>query len=198
MVEPGVELADAEAAMTKGRGTGLYVLIALAVVLLGGVFFLMGGNDEQRVYSELGKQINGIKQTKFDPFWGCALPGANLADLKSNADLSFQIDARAAEKGQRYGVHVREACLSMLADIQPTLDTLIVGEDLKKPVADMSDAASKLRSAWSGLVAYLDDPELSYDAEVAKTHIQPIVRAWFEFKTAHGAVNKALKAKLEP
>ena len=165
-------LADAEAAMHKGRGRSLLVFAALAIALAGGLVFLVGGEDQARVYGEIGRKINGLERGNFDQFWGCALPGDNVNDI-------------------------RDKCMPKLQDIGPQLDTLIVPEDLKHDVKAMQEANGALRSAWSGFVAYLDDPELSYDEDVAKRHLQGIARGWYEFRKAHADVNKAIKSKLK-
>ena len=43
----------------------------------------------------------------------------------------------------------------------------------------------------------LDDPELEYDEEAARPHVTAIARGWYDFKKAHGAINKSIKAKLD-
>ena len=173
---------------------------ALAVIFVlgaAGLWFLMGDGDDARVYGELGKQLNGLKQAHFDQFWGCALPGTNLASLKTNTDLHSQLEGRATERGQNYALHLREKCAPKLTDIEPTLDTLIVPEDLKAPVTGMKAATSKLRSGVSGLISYLDNAELKYDAVAAAVYLDNITRGWFEFRTSHAELNKVLKARLE-
>lgn len=190
--------AEDEAAMQGGKG-GMQAGIAVAVVVvIGAVALLLGGEDDTRVYRELGKKINGIKMSQFDTFWGCALPGANLKDIKSNGDLSTEIGGRASERGAAYAVHVREKCLGDLENVKPELDVLIVEDaDLAVDVAAMGTATGDLRSGWSSFIAYLDDPELAYDASRAKDHIKKIGRAWYDFKQAHSKANEKIKAKLE-
>lgn len=190
-------IADAEAMMRSGRRGPLIGMIVVGVLVVGGLVALISGGDEQRVYGEMGKKINGIKQANFDQFWACALPGTNLKNVRSNSDLTSQINVRASEKGRAFGVYVREKCLETLVDVAPQLDTLIVPEDLKGDVASMRSAVEDLRSAWSGLISYLDNPELAYQFEEAEPRINAITRAWFEFKKAHASLNKTLKKKLE-
>ena len=67
--------ADDEAALKRGKGGVFGALAVIFVLAAAGLWFLMGGGDEARVYGELGKQLNGLKQAHFDQFWGCALPG---------------------------------------------------------------------------------------------------------------------------
>lgn len=193
----GGSLADEEAAMRKGKGGTLALMGALGVALLAGLALVMTGGDEERVYGEIGKRINGVKQANFDQFWGCALQGANLRDIKTNADLAFQIDVRALERGRAYGLHLRDNCSDLLTDITPELEALIVPDDLRPEVDAMKQATGKLRSAVSSFIAYLDDPKLSYDSDKAAPMIQAIARGWYEFKKAHAQANKTLKAKLQ-
>jgi hypothetical protein len=190
-------LADEEAAMHKGRGRSLVVVIALAAAAIGGLVFLVGGEDEARVYGEIGKSINGLERGSFNQFWGCALQGDNVTDIRSNSELMTKVGGRGMERGRNYGVHVREKCLPMLQNIGPKLGTLIVPEDLKADVKAMVDANAALRSEWSSFVAYLDNPDLKYDEIEAKPHLQAISKCWFDFRKAHVAINKTIKSKLK-
>jgi hypothetical protein len=187
---------DDEAALRKGRAGSLVVLVGLAVAAVAGLVLLVGGEDEARVYGELGKKINGLERAHFGQFWGCALQGANVADLRSNAELTSQVNGRGLERGRNYGLHVRNKCLPLLQDINPQLDTLIVPDDLSADVEAMKKATSELRGAWSEYVTYLDDPELEYSEDKALPKVTHIARGWYEFKKAHGAINKTIKARL--
>jgi hypothetical protein len=189
--------ADDEAALKRGKG-GVFGALAVIVALgAAGLWFFIGKDDDTRVYAELGRQLNGLKQAHFDLFWGCALSGANLASIKTNTDLATQLDGRASERGQNYAIHLRDKCQGKLAEIEPTLDTLIVPEDLKGPVNEMKASTSKLRAGVGGLISYLDTPELHYDAAAADVYIQNITRGWFEFRKAHVELNAVLKSRLE-
>jgi hypothetical protein len=190
-------MADDEAALKRGKGGMIAALIVIGLVVIGGLLALMGGGDQARVYGDLGRKINGLRQASFDQFWGCALPNAVLKDIKSNTELISQLDGRAAEGKAAYAVHLRDKCLPKLDDIEPQLDTLIVPADLKTDVDGMKAASSKLRGSLSALISYLDNPELKYDTDSARVYFDNIARGWFEFRQAHGAVNKTLKAKLE-
>jgi hypothetical protein len=173
------------------------VLAVIFVLGAVGLWFLVGNDDNVRVYGELGRQLNGLKQAHFDQFWGCALSGANLASVKTNTDLESQLAGRARERGQNYAIYLRDKCAAKLTDIEPTLDTLIVPEDLKAPVNDMKASTSKLRAAIGGLISYLDNPELHYDDAAANIYLQKVTRGWFEFRKAHADLNKVLKSRLE-
>jgi hypothetical protein len=107
-----------------------------------------------------------------------------------------QIDGRAASGGTAYAMHVRDKCLPQLTEIEPQLDALIIPQELQPDVEQLKDATSKMRGAWSGLISYLDNPDLHYDADSARVYIETIARGWFDFKQAHGKINKLLKAKL--
>ena len=190
-------VASDEADFKRGRSSMLWGVGFLVIVCAAGLWHLLGADDEARVYSELGRQINGLRQAHFDQFWDCALGGKNLRELKSNADLMNQLDRRAAERGRAYGLYLRDSCNPKLTDIEPTLDTLILPDDLKPDVDKLKAAASKLRAGLSALVSYLDNPELNYDSEAGHTYLEQITRGWFEFCQAHAAINKTLKAKLD-
>jgi hypothetical protein len=120
-----------------------------------------------------------------------------VLDIKSNAELATQLGGRAQERGRAYGVHVRDKCMPKLEDIGPQLDTLIVPQDLQTDIGALKQANATLRSSLSGLVAYLDNPELDYDEAAAKPLLDPITRAWYDFKKAHAAINKTIKGRLE-
>ena len=83
-----------------------------------------------------------------------------------------------------------------LQDINPQLELLIAPDDLKTDFEALKKATSEMRGAWSDYIVYLDDPELEYDEEKARKYVTAIARGWYDFKKAHGAINKAIKAKL--
>jgi hypothetical protein len=195
--EAPMSLADEEAALKRGKGPLVFVVAGLGVALLVGLFLLLSGDDEARVYGDLGKKINGLRQANFDPFVGCLLPQVNVADLKRADDLIAQLDSRASDGRAAYALHLRDKCVDKLRDVEPELGTLILPDDLKPDVERMREATSKLRSSTSGLVSYLDDPELKYDSDIAKIYLEAIARGWYDWKSAHASINKLLKTKLE-
>lgn len=192
-----VVLADAEGQMHKGRGGSLVIMGGLGVAIVVGLVMLVGGEDEARVYGEIGKTINGLERAHVEQFWGCALQGENLKELRSSTDVITKVDGRGLERGRNYGQHVRHKCLPLLEDVGPQLDVLIAPEDLKPEISAMQKGNEQLRSAWSGFITYLDDPELQYDQEAAKPHVTQIARGWYEFKKAYAEVNKKIKVKLK-
>jgi hypothetical protein len=190
--------ADEEAALKRGQ-SGLFGALAVIVALVAvGMWLLVGQGDDERVYGELGKQINGLKQAHFDQFLGCALSGANLKDVKTNTDLAAQLSGRARERGRAYGLYLRDACAGQLTEIEPRLDTLIMPEDLKDDVAKLKAATSKLRSGTGAFISYLDHPEFKYDEAASAPYIETMTRGWFEFRQAHADLNKTLRSRLEP
>jgi hypothetical protein len=190
-------LADAELAMRKGRAVQLWIVGALGLAVGISLLLLVGKDDEARVFGEIGKRVNGINRGRFDQFWACALQTDNVGDIHSNAELAAKLDARGDERGQRYGVHLRERCLPNLEMIAPELETLIVPSDLQPDVTALLEANSRLRGSVSEYVAYLDDPDLDYDPTVARPVLGRVARAWYDFKKAHGAINTKVKSKVK-
>lgn len=182
-------LADDEAALRKGKAGSLIAVSVLGLAVLGGLLYLMGGEDQARVYGDLGKQINGLKQASFDQFWSCALQGEDLRDVTSNTELGARLDMLGRDGGRKFAENLRQACRPLLENIGPALDTLIVPKDMQASVHAMSEAAATLRTATSGFIVYLDDPELEYNEELARPHVQAMTRAWYDFKKAHGEAN---------
>jgi hypothetical protein len=193
----GPTLSEQEAAMRKGRMPMLVGMVGVVVIILVGSFVLLREDDEKLAYSEIGKTINGIKQEFFDGFWGCALKGVNLRDIKSNDALIAQINRRGAKAASVYARLLRQNCTDKLEEMQTKLEVLIAPEGVTKEVKEMTEATSKLRSAWSGFISYMDDPKTKYDEATARPKIIEITRGWYEYKKAHTSFNKAVKAKIE-
>ena len=196
-VDPARVSDSEEAALKQGRGGLFFGLGALCLALLVGLWLFVSGDDEQRVYGELGRRVNGLRQSSFDPFFGCLLPQVNLADLKRADDLLTQLEKRARDGRAAYALHLRQECLPKLQDVEPELGTLILPEELREDVDRMRNATSLLRSATSALSSYLDDPERQYDEEAARDHLEGIARGWFDWKSGQASFNKRLKEKLE-
>lgn len=193
----GPTLSEQEAEMRKGRLPMLAGMVGIVVIIVVGSFFLLREDDEKLAYSEVGKAVNGIKLEYFDGFWGCALKGVNLRDIKSNDALIAQINQRGARAASVYGQLLRQNCTDKLEEMQTKLEVLIAPEGVTKEVKAMTEATSKLRSAWSGFISYMDNPKTNYDEAIARPKIIDITRGWYEYKKAHTTFNKAVKAKIE-
>jgi len=193
----GPTLSEQEAAMRKGRGPMLVAMVSIAVVVVAGSFFLLREDDEKYAYSEIGKTVNGIKNEYFDGFWGCALKGVNLRDIKSNDALVAQINRRAVQAAAVFVRLLREGCTERLEKMQTKLEAGIPPEDVTQEGKAMAGATSKLRSAWSAFISYMDDPKTDYDEAIARPKIIEIARGWYEYKKAHATFNKVVKAKIE-
>lgn len=197
---PPATLASLEAeeqAMKKGKGTMLAVMIGVAVLAVGGfvAMLMMGGENP---YGQLGQNINGMRDEHFDSFWGCALRGAQLDEIRNNDDLRAALNTRAEQGRGRYGAHVRDQCLPKLADLGPKLQALMPPEDLTPKVRDLVDATGRLRSGWSAFIAHLDGlaGDAPYVSEDAQEHLTAIERAWFDYRRAHNEANAVIREKL--
>jgi hypothetical protein len=183
------------AALHKGRGRMLAAMIVAGLVALVGLAVYMSSGDEEK-YSTFGKNINRIDDRYFDGFWGCALRGKKLADLKSDQDLRNELHRRAENGGQRYGAHLREECMGALGELESRLNALIPPDDLQPEVRDLVDAVERLRSAMSDYIGYLDRLEGAYDRDAATQLMTPIARAWYDYRKTHSAINTKLGEKL--
>lgn len=197
---------DDEKLMRKGKGRMLAGMIVAGVAALAGIIiYMVSGEDE--AYAKFGKAVNGIDQQHFDQFWGCVFKGYDLERIKNNEHLRRQIHLRAERRPQAFGKYLRDECMPKLEEMDPKLTELIPPEELEKPLEGMDkppipalvDATERLRSGFSGYVSYLDTAE-SYDRESDKVdeNIDTIVRAWFDYKSAFGKLNKKLKEHLGP
>ncbi|MBN1655727.1 MAG: hypothetical protein JXA30_18325 [Deltaproteobacteria bacterium] len=193
----GPTLSEQEAEFRKGRGIMLIGMVSVVVLIVIGAFFLLREDDKKFAYSDIGKKVNGIKQEYFDGFWGCALQGVNIRDIKSNEALVAQIGARSSRGAAVYLRHLRDSCLDKLAQMQTKLDVMMPPDDVSAEVKSMKEATSKLRSAWSAYISYLDDPKTEFDEEIARPKIFEIARGWYDYKKAHAGFNNIIKMNIE-
>ncbi|MEM9187681.1 MAG: hypothetical protein AAGF12_00795 [Myxococcota bacterium] len=194
----GPSLEDDEKAMKKGKGVMLAAMLAaLAVPIIGVVLYLaLSGGDEQ--YRTLGRNVNGLHDQSFKAFWGCSLRGANLEEIRSNTDLSAQINTRAGNGRGRYAQHVRDECMPMLEEIEPALSQLIPPEEMRSQVQELGRATGELRSGWSGFVAHLEGLEEDpYDEREAREHVNNIAKGWYDYRRSHKALNDAIRERIE-
>lgn len=192
---PEPSLEEAERAMRGGKGGLVAILAGLGLVLAAGLAFFMGGDDSEP-YETLGQNVNGAKHELFDGFWGCVFQGHE--DVADNEVLARELHQRAARGGPRFAAYVRRECTPKLEELEPRLRALIPPDDMVASVNALVAAVEELRGAVSDYLAYLEalDPEAGYDEEDASDKVRAVARGWFDFKRAHGELNRALRERL--
>ena len=193
----GAPLVEADKGMRKGRSSALYAVVGLGVAMLVGLLVLMGSGDEQRVFRELGKRINGTKQVTFDGFLSCVLAGQDPTGIRNNTELERVLIARAEQHDPHWVQNARDACLPMLVDAEGQLEVLITPKDIKADVQTMAKALADLRTSFAAFVAYLESDSDSYDRARLNTLASQIARPWYSFRKAHSSVNVTIKRKLQ-
>lgn len=188
---------ETTAAMNKGKGRTLIVSAVVLIVVFGGIGVILQSADEKASMRDAGKAINGIKKKQFDRFWGCVLPGQDLRDIRSNADLVSSINRRGSIRPLVYGRVMRDKCSTILQEIGSKLDVLQVPKQLQKSVSDIKKSIEQLSEGWQEYIVYLTDPELKYDDKTAQPHLNKIAVGWYGFKKSHAQANKVLKEYLE-
>lgn len=191
----GAAAEDAKA-FNKGKGRLLFAMLGLLLAaLLAFGWYLV--QDQPNPYGELGKQVNGLRSQYFDGFWTCALPGKRLAEIKSDVDLRGELHARA-EAGPRYADHLTSKCKPMVSELSVRLRALIPPQEAKPSVAAMVDALAKMDSGARRFAEHVQQQEGGYVAEAAEPSQSDLVRGWYEFRKAHGALNKLVRDQLQP
>lgn len=189
---PDVGLDDARD-FHKGRGKLLLAMISFVVAGLAAfAWYLL--QDQPNPYGELGKQVNGLRGKYFDAFLVCALPGADLSTIKSDADLRNEFDARAAS-GARYGAHLR-GCAAPLSELNTSLRTLIPPTDAAQLVVAMADGVAKLSVGSQAFATHLEGLEGPYKPDEGAVEAEALIRGWYEFRKAHAELNSLIKSKL--
>ncbi len=191
---PGPSLEEEEKAMRAGKGGLIAILLAIVALIGAGLFFMATGGDSE-AYEVLGQNVNGAKHDYFDAFWGCVFQ--QHVDIGGNEDLQREIQDRAARGGERFSTYVRRDCLEKLDDLEPRLRSLIPPDDMVTQVNALVAATGQLRGAWSDYLTWIDGLEGAYDRDAAAEKVRPVARGWFEYKTAHVELNRALAAALE-
>ena len=194
----GPSLDAEEKAMKSGKGGMIAGSIVVVLLILGaGAWALMSGGDGDR-YGDFGRTVNGNHSTYWLQFWSCALQSGQQYDrIRTNSDLSAELDQRASRGGTRYGAMVRDRCLPKLAEMQDKTASLIPPDDLKDQIRDLGAAVGELRSGWSEYIAYLDQNGSNpYDHDAAEEHVAKIEKGWYDYKRAFKAVNDGVRAKI--
>ncbi len=190
--------ADSKA-MKSGRGRMLAAMIGSVVLAVIALIAYMASGGETEMYSQFGRNINGLRTNNFDVFWGCALRGENLGDINDNTALMAAINRRAANGRGNYARHVRDECMETLAELEPALQALIPPPEMQEKVRELEGAVGQGRSAWSGYIAYLEGiPEgEGYDEEDASEHVTAVARSWYDYRRLHNELNGMIAEKLD-
>ena len=195
-----VPLARVGAVFKRGRGLMLLGLLALLGLGGAGLWQLLSHDDEARVYGELGRKINGIRQLFFDGFWECALDGEGVdaRSVRNNTELTHWLRTLSDDADAKdYAAHLRDDCASTLEPIAPELDQLIVPADLKADVSRLQRGATHLKQSVDNWISCLQMGQTACDLSASQPHLDAIARSWFEFQTAHAAINRTLRLRLE-
>lgn len=189
-------LADDEKAIGGGGGTGTMIaaIVVFGLLAVGGVVLFMRSGGESE-YSQLGRQINGMRSEHFDSFWSCALPREDIRDLHTADDVISNVNDRARSSPHAYAQLVRSQCMTHLDEHAAPLTALIVPADLQPSVEQLRTALNAETAAWTAYLAYLDQLPGGYDGEdpEATRLVTAVARGWYDYKVAHGAVNEVIR-----
>lgn len=191
-----VPLAQVGARFRSGKGV-LWGFVAAAACALFGMWLWVSHDDQARVYGELGRKLNGMRQAEFDAFWQCVLEDVDVSALRSNADLLRWLRSSLESGGPEYAVHLRDDCMGMLGEISPRLRELIAPSDLQSDIAEMEAATSLLQRDFRSVIACVGRGREMCSPGAMQTQLQNIARGWFNFQTAHAAVNRTIRSRLE-
>lgn len=192
----GGMLVEADGQIRKGRVGALLTVIGLLAALVAGLVVFMGTGDEARVFREVGKRINGTKRGAFDAYFECLFAGRDPQLFHSNAQLSEALVTQAFELGPGWVKLGRDNCLPLLDGAEDDLTVLIAPKEISDNLRVMTQALTDLRAASEGFFAYLERAHGSYDETEVKQRAAAVVRPWYEFRRAHGAVNRIIKQKI--
>lgn len=185
-------LEDAKA-FNQGKAKLLAAMIAMACTLGGFAYYLV--QDQPNPYGELGRQVNSLRSQLFEGYLTCALPNTSPRNLKSDADLRRELDARGGA-GARYGAHLRTKCAPSLRELSTRLRTLLPPDDAAGSIQIMASAATKMEAGSNAFADYLENMEDAYSASEAEREHAELVRGWYEFRSAHSELNRLVKEKL--
>jgi len=193
----GSSLDDDEKALRKGNTGPLIIGLLAAVVVTGGLgYVLMQGEDGDQ-YGTIGSAINGMKQEHFDQFWACALPNQSLSELRNDQDLRSAIHKRARRVPRAYASHVREQCLVKLNEHGPNLRALIPPEDLTAQLADLQTAITDLTDACTEYITYLEGATEGYSEDDARPTISKIAKGWYDYRHVHSGLNSSIRDHID-
>jgi hypothetical protein len=191
-----VPLAQVGAGFRSGKGA-LWGSVAAAAFALIGMWLWVSHNDQARVYGELGRKLNGMRQAEFDAFWQCVLEDVDVGALRSNADLLLWLGSSVESGGPEYAVHLRDDCMGMLGAIPTRLNQLITPNDLKSDIATMEAATALLQRDFRAVIACVGRGQDMCPPVAMQPQLQSIARGWFDFQTAHAALNRTIRSRLE-
>jgi len=194
---PEASVDEEAAAMNKGKGRTIISLVVVVTISIVGAGMFLQSADKKSAFREAGQTINGLKKRQFNRFWGCALEGVNLSDIRSNADLVAKIEIRSTADRTRYGRLIRNRCIDILDGVTAELNGLHVPDELKPRIEGLKKATSQLRDGWREYVTYITDPDLSYDETKARRYLNKIALGWYGFSKDHAKLNKTLQTRLE-
>lgn len=189
-------LAQIGAGFRSGGGA-LWGVATAGVCVLLGLWLWLSHNDEARVYGELGRKLNGVRQSEFDPFWQCVLEDVDLGALRSNTELLHWLGMSVEAGGPEYAAHLSDDCMNTLNAISPRLDQLIAPNDLKPDIETMQAATKVLQRNFRDVISCLSRGENICPHAALEPELQGIARGWFDFQTAHAAVNRTIRGRLE-
>jgi hypothetical protein len=189
-------LAQAGAGFRSGGGALWSVAVAGVCVLLG-LWLWLSHNDEARVYGELGRKLNGVRQLGFDAFWQCVLEDVDLSAVRSNTELLHWLGTSVEAGGPEYAAHLRDDCMVTLNAITPGLEQVIAPDDLKSDIASMQAATQVMQRDFRDVISCLSRGENICPRAALEPELQGIARGWFDFHTAHAAINRTIRGRLE-
>jgi hypothetical protein len=187
-------LDDEAKAFNQGKGRMLAAMIATLLAVVGGAGWYLA-QDQPEPYGELGKQINGLRTQYFDGFLVCALPGKQVAEIKSDGELRDEFHSRAAA-GARYATHLRGKCSTTLRELHTRLRALMPPAKAAPLVTAMADSARKMTAGVDTYAAHLESLPAAYDKAAAQPEIESLVRGWYEFRKSHGDFNRLIRQEL--
>lgn len=188
-------LDDEARAITRTRSRALGVALSLGLVALV-AFVWLAARERPNPYPAFGREVNGLDQTYFDRYWGCALQGAAQGSLRTDAELRAQFHRRAGQGAKRYAAHLRDECAPKLADLEAKLDSLPTPDtETRQHVRAMKDAVAELRAGVGAYVAFLDALEGPYEIDDTTALLDAVARPWVAYKRALNDVNAAVRAQ---